>query len=703
MTCSAQAVGLLYVGSCVAGFFHVLQQKARFTVADEREATMADFAVLVHGLPKKADPEGTMEREVQEFVEAKLGSSCPVVGVSICWDFRDRQEAVRRHTTQLLQAWDGEGVKQSGSVTDAAQLSSCEAFLEGALCGLAGGDDGDDDEEGDEETVGRQLRLMPPSSREECRAAAQGLLQDLRCSGSAFVVFRTRTEREKALWLLGGKNAEPPEEEEDEEDGEAAEPRKSPRFPGAKHRLEVKRVKGEARSILFENFGMSTATKGVRRVTGVLVVLAVIPVWAVMFYGPYAAFLMSETKISGLAMSLGGGLQATLLGFLITAGNQVVYFVILTLTARCGFHERTLQDRFYLVLYTIAVFLNTVLDLWTVLMLARGYQLDTVFVEQQDRPAIMLRAEKEPTMQESLSLQLFSYLFPGTLLLPFLLEPLVQSVVPYLLGSWVVRSRPDVRVEQAEEIMSCPEFDMGHYGDVLINISLCVLMLFVSSENLCPTFLYLVVSLLWIYSWDTWRLLRSTKEAVFPEDKIEVVAQYLLMLPLALLAACWVYRANGHGLLPGGWDYIWHWVLGATLLHCVLHVLVLRYLAPCVYEDDDPRLDADLPFEKAASGIPCTWFSANPVHCLRSNCIWRHDPPCLPFFEGKEHLLRVNERSEVHVSHVHSPRSWASAVSAQTRGSLRFRGRVQKGHDLDPPLGEMENRKRLMGKTNGNP
>ncbi len=46
-------------------------------------------------------------------------------------------------------------------------------------------------------------------------------------------------------------------------------------------------------------------------------------------------------------------------------------------------------------------------------------------------------------------------------------------------------------------------------------------------------------------------------------------------------------------------------------------------------------------FETVAKDEARTWFSVNPVHCLRSQYIHSHKPHCHLACWGKEHLLEV--------------------------------------------------------------
>jgi len=40
--------------------------------------------------------------------------------------------------------------------------------------------------------------------------------------------------------------------------------------------------------------------------------------------------------------------------------------------------------------------------------------------------------------------------------------------------------------------------------------------------------------------------------------------------------------------------------------------------------------------------LACSWFTANPVHCLRSKFVHKHEPHASFWVSGKEHLQNLN-------------------------------------------------------------
>jgi predicted membrane protein len=249
-------------------------------------------------------------------------------------------------------------------------------------------------------------------------------------------------------------------------------------------------------------------------------------------------------------------------------------------------------------------------------------------------------------LRHQIHIQLMGYLYPGTLLFPFLFEPFGTTVLPYYISKWLIRSRPDVfqRAQAAEDCLACPRFDLSRYGDILINVMLCVLMLALGSVDVWKTFAFLFLSLLWIYGWDQYRYLRQTTRSFFAADYQDRTAHYLVAFACAMLAGCLALRMHGAGYIR--WHSKWQVVFGAVIVHLALHVLVLRFAISAILGTVEKLYrhsrKQDMTYSEAAVHIACSWFTANPVHCLRSRYIYQHKPPCVYCVKGKEHLIESN-------------------------------------------------------------
>jgi len=361
-----------------------------------------------------------------------------------------------------------------------------------------------------------------------------------------------------------------------------------------------------------------------------------------LFYSPYAMYMMNALHTPGQALDTAGGYEGVFLGLLITVGNVIVYNIINTLSEKIAFNAKQKKDIFALVLYTFAVLVNTILDLWTTVIMARGQVEDAKYKSRSLDLAAQMAAHV-PTLQESLGLQLFAYLFPSTILFPFLMEP-VGAVVPYFFSVWSVRADPACTHREAEEALMCPEFDMGHYADVILNIALCVLLLGFSSSVLLPTFLCILGTLAWLYFWDKYRLLRVSCYTPFSSNHLEIVAEDLFLLPFGFLAGVVVWRAYEVKYIELDAKYVPLLCFGAFAIHAMLQLFFQHVIINWIAEALKKEVGAGT-FEECAGKTACSWFNANPVHCLRSRYVHSHEPACVPYVNGKLHLLKRNVKA----------------------------------------------------------
>merc|ERR1719388_763925 len=74
----------------------------------------------------------------------------------------------------------------------------------------------------------------------------------------------------------------------------------------------------------------------------------------------------------------------------------------------------------------------------------------------------------------------------------------------------------------------------------------------------------------------------------------------------------------------------------------------LRYAVPFfLRRAARPMENASIPYTKAAEHVAGCWFKANPVHCLRSKYLHKHNPPCVFSVRGKEHVIQTNPSIKV--------------------------------------------------------
>jgi len=418
------------------------------------------------------------------------------------------------------------------------------------------------------------------------------------------------------------------------------------KFKG-EHEIELQHYICKPVTVLWTGFSLAKQERWTRIAIGYASMLGMIVLWAILFYGPVILYARAYWNVPG--QREGSLVSAMLVGFLVTLGNNLVYAAAAYIAEMSRFCNFDSMEEFNTVLYTIAIFINSVIDLYIyVVAVSQGYLEDAM----QGVGGSSAMASN-PNMQEMMYNTLFAYLVPGCLVGPFIAEILIY-IFPLYLGRFMVRSSPKDEMSRldAEGMVLPPYFDMTRYGDLINNILLCIICFFLTNVNLWYVFLWLLIGNVYIYYWDKYRILRFTQRTDYSTDAMENTAQYLTILPCAMLAGAFAFKAYGGQAMVAKWERdeflafnaVWMTVIGAMVGHCILHLLFLKYIfpkfAPAIVEQEENSETWKAMSEKYA----CSWFSSNPVHCLRSRHILEHQPPFVYHVYGKEHLQVKNEK-----------------------------------------------------------
>merc|ERR1719310_2701029 len=202
---------------------------------------------------------------------------------------------------------------------------------------------------------------------------------------------------------------------------------------------------------------------------------------------------------------------------------------------------------------------------------------------------------------------------------------------------------------------------------------LCLGTLAFTYRDLWYLFIFLVLSSIWLYNLDKWRLLCASSKGSFVSQKMDVTAQWLAAFPCGILAACMVFRVFGiaksavledvlatiDGIynIRGNVETL-SWLLNrdvvvicmiiAVGLHVIVHFWILHRFVPGWSQVQIDGHNEEVHYATTAEQYPCNWFNSNPVHCLRSRYIHKHEVPCVKFENGRNYLLLKNEKLGLH-------------------------------------------------------
>jgi hypothetical protein len=314
-----------------------------------------------------------------------------------------------------------------------------------------------------------------------------------------------------------------------------------------------------------------------------------------------------------------------------------------------GFHYRDNREACYMILYTIACTFNVLLDLVTtyymVFEISKGLGFRTYDGEKLSDIDEFPDQFETYSMQRLLGENTYDYAFPSTMLIPFLIEPFVTIYVPLKLGILIVRSHPEIVGGAAEEYLAAMPMDMGRYADILLDVVLAVLVLYFPGGWTWQLYFALAGCHVLIYAFDHWKVLRNIPSCTYASMDVDWWSQVMLAPCVGVILSCLVFKANcqGHGFCLEGFALPFA-CTAVFVLHCVAHILLLVYFVP-TFSTNIVGADAETStYRECASRTACSWFTANPVHCLRSKYTFEDTPACMYFMPGKEHCQQVNEK-----------------------------------------------------------
>jgi len=604
-----------------------IRQLRLFQDTDQEQVTYKDFAARIYDMPIMQGSE-LCEEEIRKAVEEASGQK--VIGVSICWDFKEHCDAV-------MEALEGDLDTRMQIRAQTTPMSPQAA--QAAMATAAQEEEGGHEQcwafsKIEEKVFGSEVKERLDSARGEgphgSEASEEGpsierMLHEMKSTTQAFVVFETETKRNLAVAKIMESE-------------------------GLKLRDKtcvVKRAGKEPASVQWQNCVEQTLMWKVKRlVGGFFTIFLALATWVLAFYAPYAYFLMSFNYAYGQEPGIVANLAFTMV---VVIGNVAMYFVCSEVADRIGFQFNDDREVCYMLLYSFACMCNVALDMVVTYYMAYWMMVGVNMHTYHGRPLAEVHQFTERfetyAMQRSLGQNLMAYSFPSTFLVPFVLEPIATIYLPYKIMTFIVRAHKNISKIDAEKLLAAIPMDLSRYADVMLNVILAAMVFYFPGGFTHRMFFALAGSHLVIYLVDHYKVLRCIPACYFASDHVDWWAQWMLSIPCAIMLSALVFKANcqiGNPICLRGWMQIGA-CTAAFFLHIFMHTWALRRLVPKFGKQEARQADPlEVPYETVAKKFPTSWFSMNPVHCLRSQIVYKHDPPCDYCFVGKEHMLRVN-------------------------------------------------------------
>eukprot|EP00927_Polykrikos_kofoidii_P070395 TRINITY_DN6658_c0_g1_i2.p1 TRINITY_DN6658_c0_g1~~TRINITY_DN6658_c0_g1_i2.p1 ORF type:complete len:1019 (-),score=100.99 TRINITY_DN6658_c0_g1_i2:124-3141(-) len=363
--------------------------------------------------------------------------------------------------------------------------------------------------------------------------------------------------------------------------------------------LKFSQAQTEPSAVIWENWDCKPLSVMVKRfIVGVSATLFVQLVW---FFGVYHYVIISTVPLVPSAC--------------VVISNFLLYTLCGQAAVMVKFRFHQDRELLYVILYICAILLQVVLDTYNIVK------------PNQSTDHISYESNIASVSHSASGQAILTYCVPSTFLIPYLGECISYYVLVPVLKSRIVGTQPEMVGVIAEQALEDLPFDLTRYGDLFLNALLLVVGFGYSVDIYFKMLVCLVGSHILILVYDTVRVLRSVPNGSFVGAHMDDCTTMFLSLAFNFLL--WLYL---HGNRK-------QQVLG-LLAHMFVHAVWKKIVCPLLTPNIEPRPET---FEETARVRPMTFFSANPVHCLRSQYIYNHCPPCRLCINGKEHLLEVNK------------------------------------------------------------
>jgi len=405
-------------------------------------------------------------------------------------------------------------------------------------------------------------------------------------------------------------------------------------------------MNNEPDTVQWWNFGHSTFWEKFHRLCiGFGCIFLGLVTWTILFYAPYAWSIMHFNYDNGQQPGI---IYSIAFSMVVVIGNNIMYEVCARVSDFVGFRFKDDKEACYMILYTIACTFNIALDTVTTYFMSWEIMKGLGFRTWDGRKLHEVTGFQDRfetyAMQRMLAENTFLYAFPSTFLVPFVIEPFLTIAIPLRLGVLIVRTHSRIQGHAAEDWIASIPFEMGRYADIILNVVLGILIFFFPGGYTYTLFFAMAASHVFIYAFDHIRVLKVIPACTFSTMDIDWWSQVMLAPCCGLILSALIFKANdrGYGFHLEGLEVPFYCTL-AFALHCLVHVLLLCWVVPLFGLKNQEDESANTTFKDVATQNACSWFTANPVHCLRSLLIYEHKVPCTFWVNGREHLLDVNE------------------------------------------------------------
>eukprot|EP00927_Polykrikos_kofoidii_P060374 TRINITY_DN5536_c0_g2_i1.p1 TRINITY_DN5536_c0_g2~~TRINITY_DN5536_c0_g2_i1.p1 ORF type:complete len:941 (+),score=77.08 TRINITY_DN5536_c0_g2_i1:29-2851(+) len=565
--------------------WHGAQQHRTYRKLDQDTSLMADFGVMITGLP----PDAT-EREVEDFLN--ILNPGALVGVSIAYDYHNTED--RKIVQQLLDR----------HLNEMALLHFSNNCSE------------------------EVMRIR--KSREKWKSRQENdpreFLSSLRCSGTAFGVCRTEIDRERlqASWSA-----------------------KRPFFRdrSMKYRPTISEVVGEPQTFLWENFGVTAPERYCNSCIQALILAGYTVVLCVAVSLPAMLLMSRKTETTGDGST---DWVCTVLGIVVSVVNVILFVLVDKAVRQIGFRYKCEIDVYNFVGCVIIVLINTASNI-RISVVENMHVSETDWPEDGPASFVLKLAFRKDTGAKVWAVLFPGLLLVPYILYPIYKHLLsLKSLLFYWvsLPFWPIyshrdlRSNPKVTLREAEHCLQAEpiqiEFD---YANMICVTCVAFYMLLFESNLISYACMVLIVWSVWTHVSQVYCHLRLDRLVEYSTPTLSDVVDYAWALPVSMVASASAFWSVQAGIFGSGFHIIAFLI--ALAIHWTALYFVLLYTAIA-------SGGSGVSYHQACKRLRYDFFNTNPVCVLKSrHC--QMGKPLVYFQRGKEHLQqRSTVKKEFH-------------------------------------------------------
>jgi len=603
-------MGALYIGSILVSLVFAYSQLNEFRELDDL-ATMKDFALHLTNLPPVLGSE-KLEVILKDLIESVTGQG--VEGVSVAWTYEHEahvQNLLEEDMVETEAKLFPDKAAGSADPPDMGEPRSpiwwpVDWFFVNLMLGIP-------------------LEAVPVAHDDKDPKKDPNYLATTCVSSErAIVVFKTEHGRDKALKQSKGK------------------------IQWGTHKLRLKPVYAEPSGVRWGSVNVGSNNPALRIVQGLGMILLGEVTWALTVYWPYAYY------VSGFSYANGDepGMESSVFSVLVSLGNQALYVVCLLAAERVGFFLNDTVQAMYMVTYMCTIMINISVDI--TFAVKTGYDravgvhartADGILIRDLPRWSQVIQAYE---IQHEMGAEVYLYGFPTTYFTPYIMELACAGWFIFHIQRRWVRSAAYLRGWQAEKALKTwVPVDASRYADVISSLLVAQLIWITPTGYVSSTFLSLFICNILLFFMDQHKALRWAEAWCFSSTRVDSYAFAILGLPLSLIPTAMFVkemtcRPTATSCRLSDAEFFSASVavyLGIVALHAVIF-LSLPMLAP------EQHKEAGENYSMVASRIPRSWFNTNPMHCLRSKYVYKHNPPCEMHIIGKDNVLQKSEEAK---------------------------------------------------------